>query len=268
MNYPLPTGAADSERLDLLDDVYGDATRRILQQIGAGPDLHVVDLGCGSGTVSTWLAEQVGSGGSVTGVDLASDQLRLTEQRAHDAGLDNVRTVQADVSDTGLPGATFDLVYCRFVLSHLRDPVSVLREAARLAGPGGHVVCFEVDVSGLASRPETAAYRRLCEVVLAAGHAHGIDYEIGARLHTLFRTAGLDVTGMDQIHPLYLGSERKALWERTFHAVQQHIVGSGVITSEEFRALMREVAAVTSNGLIAIAQSRLVACWGRVEQST
>ena len=209
--YALRTGDAGAARLALLDNVYGAECHRILAECGLGAGMRVADLGCGTGSTTTWIAAQVGSKGEVCAVDLAPDQLAIAKCQADAKGIRNTRFVQASADATGLPRASFDLVHCRLLLCHVTDPLATVREMAALAKPGGLFVVFDMDINGLYSVPPTPCYARLRDMIREIGKARGRDYEIGIKLPVMFRNAGLLQPDLALIHPIYLHGEEKRL---------------------------------------------------------
>jgi len=177
-------------------------------------------------------------------------------------GIGNVSTVQADATSTGLDRGRFDIVHCRFLISHVTEPAALVREMAALTRPGGLVIAFEVDIDGLFSIPKTECYERLRELSRAGGQAVGRDFEIGAKLTTFFRSAGLSQPDMEFIHPVYLRGEEKGFWEYTARESMLP-VRAGLITESNYDALMRELEAVAASEICAVAQPRMVACWAR-----
>jgi ubiquinone/menaquinone biosynthesis C-methylase UbiE len=73
--YALDTGDAGAARLRLLDQVYGTSTRRMLSEAGLRKGSRVLDLACGIGAVSCWLASEAGATGQVLAGDVNPDQL-------------------------------------------------------------------------------------------------------------------------------------------------------------------------------------------------
>src|SRR5262249_11841301 len=125
--YVLATGPAAVRRLHALHDVYAPAGKRALLQAGLAPGMKVADFGCGVGVVCRMLADMVGPDGSVTGIDMDAAQLREAEELCTRCGFGNARFVQASADFTKLTRNSFDLVYCRFLLLHLKDPGACLR---------------------------------------------------------------------------------------------------------------------------------------------
>src|SRR3954471_11361409 len=132
-SYVLATGEAAAHRLRILHSLYGPGTRRVLQESGLRAGMRVADLGCGVGMVTETLAELVGPDGQIVGIDSSGAQ--LAEARERLKGRLHISFVEANATDTGLPHESFDLVYCRFLLIHLRDPALALREMFALLQP-------------------------------------------------------------------------------------------------------------------------------------
>ena len=59
--------------------------------------------------------------------------------------------IEASADDIHLPGDTFDLVYCRFLLDHLDNPGAALTEMRRLLKLQGALETETLDLSGLAA---------------------------------------------------------------------------------------------------------------------
>ncbi|GAB1544552.1 hypothetical protein NUACC21_72280 [Scytonema sp. NUACC21] len=70
--YTLATGELGANRLQILHQIHKPYTEFLLGRVGLTEGMHIADIGCGIGSVSTWLGEQVGLNGSVIGVDVSS----------------------------------------------------------------------------------------------------------------------------------------------------------------------------------------------------
>ncbi len=101
------------------------------------PDARVVEVGCGTGQMSLYLARR---DRVIIAVDLSREALRLGAAAALRYGIDNVQFVEADLHRPGLRPASFDVVYSSGVLHHTADPRSSFATIAQLVRPGGIVV--------------------------------------------------------------------------------------------------------------------------------
>ncbi|MER6987955.1 methyltransferase domain-containing protein [Saccharopolyspora hirsuta] len=115
-------------------DDWRAAYRRIIDDLCGDRPLRVLDVGTGTGFLSTLLAEL---GHHVTGVDPATAM--LDRARAATRGMD-VRLVACGAHDVGTLGEEFDLVTARYVLWTLPAPVAALRAWREVLAPDGAVL--------------------------------------------------------------------------------------------------------------------------------
>jgi SAM-dependent methyltransferase len=113
------------------DTVEDSMDLALLERLDVGwADLGAVaDLGCGTGRTGSWLAGR--RVGEIDGVDLSPGMLEAARGRGVYRSLR-----EAEVADTGLDSAAYDLVVSCLVDEHLADLGPLYEEAARLAAPG------------------------------------------------------------------------------------------------------------------------------------
>ncbi len=122
-----------------LDAMLGPLTATVLAAASPRRDERVLDIGCGCGATLLALAEAVGAGGQVLGVDVSAPMLAIAERRLRNSGLRQVRIVRADAaSHPFAPGGT-DLVFSRFGVMFFDDPVSAFRALRNALRPGGRL---------------------------------------------------------------------------------------------------------------------------------
>jgi SAM-dependent methyltransferase len=208
--YALATGEAAAYRLRLLHGVYGPGTRRVLSQAGLRPGMRVADLGCGVGLVTALLADLVGPEGHVVGIDASAAQLAQARERLN-AAHTNTSLVEASATDTGLPPASFDLVYCRFLLLHLPEPERALREMRALLKPNGILVCEDGDLTSSGSEPPSAL-GAFADLFGRLGPTRGLDYTLGRRLYHMVLAAGFPAPEVTSTSPSWPGARTSACW--------------------------------------------------------
>ena len=171
---------AVSELTGLRDDVYRRPLATALERLGLGPGWRCADVGAGGGDVSVALAEMVGRDGRIYAVDsdpAARDEVARTAAAAAQA---QVIALTQEGEDLSLPEEV-DLAFCRFLLLHVYEPLTVVKAMADAVRPGGWVVAQE---------PVTSA-GRIDGIPLSMPGARHPD--IGALLPRLVRDAGLEV---------------------------------------------------------------------------
>ena len=153
------------------------------------------------GDVTTRLAE-LAHPATVVGIDIDVAQLEIARQEAAASGRTNVefRAVDAETCDEEVD-ERFDLVYARFLLTHLPDPTSALAAMVRLARAGGVVAVEDIDVAAHFCYPPSAAFDRFVEWYTAAHRARGGDPMIGLRLPRMLLDEGIHDVAMNVVQP-------------------------------------------------------------------
>lgn len=108
-----------------------------LAAVSAGE--RVADVGCGCGTTTLLLGEQVGPTGSVLGVDVSAPMLEHARQRARERGASHVRFVEGDGQTFALESPV-DLVFSRFGVMFFSAPEIAFRNLHSWLAPGGRLV--------------------------------------------------------------------------------------------------------------------------------
>ena len=103
-------------------------------------EARVLDLGCGGGHVSFYVAPEVAR---VVAYDLSSDMLAAVAAEALRRGLPNIVCVQGPAETLLFADAEFDFVLCRFSAHHWRDVPRALREARRVLKPRGKAIFID-----------------------------------------------------------------------------------------------------------------------------
>ncbi len=100
-----------------------------------------LDLACGVGDPAFAIAERVGPGGSVLGLDLSPEMVEAARAWAEQHNVRNAefREIPSEL-DLGVPESSFDAATCRLGLMFMPDPVAALRAVRAAIRPGGRVV--------------------------------------------------------------------------------------------------------------------------------
>lgn len=98
--------------------------------------MDAVELGCGTGYVSAWMAAR---GARVTGVDVSEGQLATARRLAQVHGAD-ITFVHANAEQLDFADASFDFAVSEYGAAIWCDPYVWIPEAWRILRPGGHLV--------------------------------------------------------------------------------------------------------------------------------
>ncbi|KUJ16738.1 S-adenosyl-L-methionine-dependent methyltransferase [Mollisia scopiformis] len=110
------------------------------------PQLTLLDVGAGSGSISAEFAQLVGPNGHVTAVDLNPGVIPRAKVVAEQWRVSNISFQTADAYKLAFDDETFDIVHCHQVLVHCKNPWEILREMLRVTKLGGVVAAREGDL--------------------------------------------------------------------------------------------------------------------------
>jgi len=124
-----------------------EATIEFAVQLAFEPGTHVLDVGCGIGGASRFLAEQYGC--RVTGIDITSDFIRVAEALARRIGLGE-RVTYRRASALALPfePGAFDGAYMMHVGMNIADKPKLFAEVRRVLKGGGVFGVYDVVHTG------------------------------------------------------------------------------------------------------------------------
>lgn len=247
--------AEAGQRFDALSELFDPSTFRHLSAVGLRPGWQVWEVGAGSPTVPSWLAEQVGTAGWVLATDIDTtwmDSAAGYEIRRHDVRVDQP------------PEGPFDLVHARLLLVHVPRREQALAAMASVLRPGGWLVVEEADpeLQPLVCPDETGPAEQLANRLKSGFREllaqRGVDLAYGRTLPRRLRDVGLVDVGADAFFPL-TGPACTALERATVEQLRDRLVTGGIATATEIETHLANVA---GEGLD-LATSPMVTAWGR-----
>jgi SAM-dependent methyltransferase len=176
---------SELERLQLQSRVWEPAGRALLDRLGSGQGLRVVDVGCGCFGWLRLLSQWVGPNGSVTGTDFDAKFLDAARPLIAEDQLGNVTLAHDDLFDSRLEPS-------RFEIGPLGRAADQLASYLRLVTPGGWVILEDPDLGSWHFNPPAPAAEQLIALFAEAFIAAGGNLNAGRRQFELLREAGLD----------------------------------------------------------------------------
>jgi len=176
----------------------GDTLRRLdelADRLGLQPGQDLLEVGCGTGQITGWLADRV-KPGRVTAVDFSPGMLAQAHARRVDADF--------ELWDICLPAPAskrFDVILCFHSFPHFRSQPDALRQIAKLLKPGGWLL-----VVHLAGSAQLNAFHH--KVGGAVGHDH---LPPAADWPSLLRPVGMEVREAVDREDLFLLKARTLL---------------------------------------------------------
>jgi len=260
--YVIRGGIEGRQRLKLLSRIMHASTTSLLDRAGITTGMKCFDIGCGSGDVSIELAARVGPNGHVIGVDIDATKVELACAEAAQLNLENVEFRVLDICKDD-PGMPFDLVYARFLLTHLRDPAGVVGAVKRMLKPGGLVIFEDIDFSGHFVYPKSAAFNRYHDLYCTVVRRRGGNPNIGPQLPLLLRQKGFADIKVMIVQPMELTGEVKLITPLTLENIADAVIKEELATREEIAALVQELYDYAANPETLAGLPRVVQAWAR-----
>jgi ubiquinone/menaquinone biosynthesis C-methylase UbiE len=207
--------------------------RDYLDAMDIADTAKVLDIGCGTGLAARAIARRNGFAGTITGVDLSPYLVAAAKRLAAEEGVAERLDFRAgDVHKLDFSDNSFDALVAHTVLSHVEDPLSVLKEAARVVKPGGTVGIFDGDYASLtfdhADPDKGKAYDEALISALVTNP------RVMRQLPRLMRAAGLELLACFS----YVLSEAGAanFWSSAIEAYRKLVPKSGMMSQDEANA--------------------------------
>ncbi|MBI5346514.1 MAG: methyltransferase domain-containing protein [Chlamydiae bacterium] len=115
-----------------------EATKELLSLLELKPNQTVLDVGCGIGGTAFYISKNYSA--SVKGIDLSKNMIGIAFQRASILNIDKVSFDIGDISKIDYPENSFDVIFCRDTIRHVRDKDSLLKKFNSWLKPKGKLL--------------------------------------------------------------------------------------------------------------------------------
>jgi cyclopropane-fatty-acyl-phospholipid synthase len=119
-----------------LEQAEEDALAITCERAGIEDGMDILDLGCGWGSLSLWMAGQYPQS-RITSVSNSAGQRKYIEDQARQRGLENLQVITCDMNDFSAP-ATYDRIVSIEMFEHMRNYREMFRRIDTWLKPGGH----------------------------------------------------------------------------------------------------------------------------------
>jgi len=247
--YIIDIGEQGSEGLGKLDYCFNQTTKEFLQSVGLKQAKSILDIGCGSGVMTCWMAEQIGNQGKVIAIENDINQLNAAKRNAEKRSLHNIEFKLCSAYEIEMLQAKFDFIYCRFVLHHLHKPEEVIAKIFNSLTSKGVYASEEGIVNYAFSYPFSSAWgdeALRIPPIWQDAPADQRDGNIGIKMFNKMHSAGFMNVYTKIIHPVLTTQDEKKLLLlgrdelKRYHLEQGH-------TEAEWQALGKELENIVNN---------------------
>lgn len=236
------------ERLKDQHAAWRPETQALWENAGFHSGQHLADLGSGPGFSALDLAEVAGSSGKVAAVDKASPYLEFLNEETQRRRIDNVYTVEADLTRIDAIEGSFDGAFCRFLLAFLIDDLDrVLECVYRSLKPGGVLAAMEyLTLSSTTCSPPIRGFDAHTRAWIRYYAKNGGDTSIGAYLPERLTRAGFEISYTHSAGGVAHPSHRWwKWWGRLIADFGAKLVSDGLMTADELKHLQHDWAEIS-----------------------
>ncbi len=251
--YILPHNlTGERQRLGLMSELLDPLHRSHIERLGLQAGWRCLEVGCGNGSTSEWLAGRVAPGGHVVASDMDTRYI---------AGLvvPNLEVRQLNILEDAVEQGAYDLVTARAVLHHIQSPEKAIQRMLAALKPGGVFLSIEPDMlNATAAEPESL--RAFWQGWFQWTNSVRIDYFIGRKMPSLLVGLTLEAVAAEGHTALYNGGSHWATyWLETLKELRPRLIESGYITE----ILMSEFESLYSDPHFWTSAITFIAAWGR-----
>jgi SAM-dependent methyltransferase len=238
-------------RLAGMEALWDPGTRALMSALGVAEGWTCLEVGAGGGSMSEWLAGQVGPSGRVVATDVYTKFLDAIE-------LDNVEVRELDIVGGEPLEPEFDLVYARLVVEHLGRPA--LDRMVGALKPGGLLLLEDYDFSASSIYPPNELFDRVTGAVLDFMAESGFDPFFGRRLVEEMTAAGLEDVRAEGRARVYRGGTPETVFGKlSLASLRDTLVETEKLEAAEIDEALESIDDPSNSYVSAL----MVAAWGR-----
>ncbi|MGE0238933.1 MAG: methyltransferase domain-containing protein, partial [Parvibaculaceae bacterium] len=180
---------------------------------------------------------------------------------AQEHGIAHVTFEAIDVAKPW-PIKDVDLVYARFILTHLAEPQALLAQAMAALKPGGMILVEDIDIAGHFSHPDSPTIVAYAELYMALSRRRGGNPLIGRSLDLVLETAGFKDVQTTVVQPFSRQGGAKEVATLTFAAIADGLEAEGIASAEEIARISRELEDFNRRPDTIVSLPRIFQAWG------
>ncbi|MBK7428877.1 MAG: class I SAM-dependent methyltransferase [Saprospiraceae bacterium] len=262
MIYVIDGGREGKARLNILGQAMNEYSINALLKAGIKTGLKCLDAGCGGGMMTYEMANLVGAEGYVTALDFDKDIIALNLKELEDLQIHNVNFFQTDIYALK-SNEEFDLIFARYLLSHLNNVEEAFQILNKALRPGGIILVEDVQFSAHICTPFSEAFETYVRWYAEVVALRGGDAELGPKLPELFFSGGLKSIEVEIAQPVGLSGPAKQMSLLTLDKIKSALLDSKIADEIEFDKVRLELESITNDEKTLISIPRTFQVWGR-----
>lgn len=202
----------------------------------------VLEAGCGVGAQTKTIAPKNPNCQFIS-IDISVESVAQARRMANENSIKNVNFQEANIFELPFEDEYFDHIFVCFVLEHLPNPKTALKELKRVLKPKGTIMCIEGDHGSTYFYPDSEAAQKAVQSQVLLQQKNGGDANIGRKLFPLLNQAGFEqikVTPrqvyVDDSLPHLVEGFTKNTFTAMIQGIAEEAIVNDIITKKEMEA--------------------------------
>lgn len=222
---------SEYKRLCLIQESFDSKSKDHLLKAGLKPNMDVLEVGLGAGSLASWLSTQVTPKGSVLGVDLNTNY--ALDAKEYDVLEGNI--LELEISKT------FDLIHLRYVLIHNTSSQEIIQKLYSLLKPEGKLVLEEPDftLAKWIDAKNIDGCKRVNSAICKMFENKGLKPYYGSSYHLSLEELGFDINeNKSYLHLCSGGDDVSKLMYLSTKALEEEYIQTGICSKEDIKAYL------------------------------
>lgn len=231
------TAAQEQNRLNLLNRL---TNKSFVDFLNLNPDDRVLEVGSGLGILAQQVAQQL-STGTVCGLEYCSNQLAQSPKNTP-----NLSFIQGDAHQLPFENESFDVVYGRYIIEHVRHPIKVLAEMHRVLKNNARLYLQENNTPVMDYYPDCPRFKSVWQQFVRLQAMMGGDSLVGKKIYSMAKQAGfqsIELSIAPEIH--YPESGTLKTWVDNIigniESASQQLIDRQMLTQEALQSAITEM---------------------------
>lgn len=240
--YALMVGEEGVFHSKLLNDLCNPHTFQFIEQNFSLKNKRILDIGCGIGILSSDFAIRSLPDGSVTAIDASEEQLKIAMKIAEEASVRNIKFLNISAVDNDQVKEKFDLIYCRFVLHHLRDPDDAIKKISSLMHSESILIVEEPeDIESMFCDTPDPIFDAWKQFAFKQFEEDKRDFSLGKNLRTLFSRNNLETIQSATVQPIIDTPYLKQLLWQSIEEISASLIQCGFAAEKQIKELIQSL---------------------------
>ncbi|WP_196890220.1 class I SAM-dependent methyltransferase [Aureivirga sp. CE67] len=227
--YAIHGGDKGKRRLQILSETLEEETTKFIQKVGISKGMKCLDLGCGGGNVSILLSKLIGEKGEVIGYDIDERKIALAKETMKELNISNIKFEVKNVNHFD-EKEVYDIIYSRFLLSHLKNPAEILQKMYHSLKPNGKILIEETDFSGHFSVPRSKDFDSYVSLYQKLLEKRGTNANLGKELFSLLNQSRFKNIDFSISQVAHNSGNGKLMAEITFEGISEALIKDKIIS--------------------------------------